>query len=75
MDNLFAAGIFIFGSLGLLLVALKNKWGFVIGLIGQSLFLIAAYADKQRGLLVFSIVQICVWIFGIYYWFYKNKKD
>jgi nicotinamide riboside transporter PnuC len=73
MENFIAAGIFLFGGLGLLLVSLKNKWGFVIGLIGQLFFLTAAYADKQQGLLVFSMIQIVIWIFGIYNWFYKNK--
>jgi nicotinamide riboside transporter PnuC len=74
MDNFIAAGIFIFGSLALLLVSLKNKWGFVIGLIGQLFFLIASYADGLRGLFFFSIIQTFIWIYGIYNWFYKNKK-
>jgi nicotinamide riboside transporter PnuC len=73
MENFIAAGIFIFGCLGLLLVSLKNKWGFVIGLIGQLFFLTAAYADNQRGLLVFSIIQTALWIFGIYNWFFKKQ--
>ncbi|MGD0522947.1 MAG: hypothetical protein ABSA43_00075 [Candidatus Microgenomates bacterium] len=70
MDNFFAGLLFIFTVLGLLLVSLKNKWGFVIGLIGQLLFLTAAYFDKMRGLVILSIVLILIWIFGIYNWFY-----
>lgn len=74
MDNFFAAGLFIFTILGLLLVSLKNKWGFVLGLIGQLLFLTAAYFDKMRGLIALSVMLIFIWIFGIYNWFYKDKK-
>ncbi|OGM23753.1 hypothetical protein A2627_05195 [Candidatus Woesebacteria bacterium RIFCSPHIGHO2_01_FULL_39_28] len=73
MDNFFAVLLFIFTTLGLLLVSLKNKWGFVIGLIGQLLFLTAAYLDKMRGLIVLSVVLIPIWIFGIYNWFHKDK--
>lgn len=74
MDNFFAGLLFIFTVFGLLLVSLKNKWGFVLGLIGQIFFLVAAYLDKMRGLAILSVFLIFVWIFGIYNWFYKNKK-
>ena len=73
MDNFFAGLIFIFTILGLFLVALKNKWGFVLGLVGQILFLIAAYFDKMRGLTILSVILIFIWIFGIYNWFYKKN--
>lgn len=75
MDNLFAGGIFIFGILGLLLVALKNKWGFVLALIGQIMFTIAAFADGLKGLFIYSVILIPIWCFGIYKWFYPKKKD
>ncbi len=74
MDNFFAGLLFIFTILGLLLVSLRNKWGFVFGLIGQLLFLSAAYLDKMRGLVFLSIILIFIWIFGIYNWFHKNDK-
>lgn len=74
MDNFFAALLFIFTIIGLFLVSFKNKWGFVFGLIGQLLFLIAAFIDKMYGLIVLSIVLIFVWAFGIYNWFSKGKK-
>lgn len=73
MDNFFAGLLFIFTILGLLYVSLKNKWGFVLGLIGQILFLIAAYLDKMRGLVILSAVLVVIWIFGIYNWFYRAK--
>lgn len=73
MDNFFAGLLFIFSIFGLLLVSLKNKWGFVLGLIGQILFLVAAYLDKMRGLVFLSVILIFIWIFGIYNWFHKKK--
>jgi len=74
MDNFFAGLLFIFTVLGLLLVSLKNKWGFVLGLIGQLLFLVAAYLGKMHGLTFLSAILIFIWAFGIYNWFYKDNR-
>lgn len=74
MDNFFAAFMFIFTTLGLLLVSLKNKWGFVLGLVGQILLLMAAYLDNIHGLTILSFILVFIWIFGIYNWFCKDKK-
>lgn len=73
MDNLIAALIFIFGSIGLFLVLLKNKWGPIVGLIGQLLFSLAAYFDKTRGLFIYSLILTLIWIYGIYLWRIKKK--
>jgi nicotinamide riboside transporter PnuC len=74
-ENFVAGCIYVFGSLGLFLVVLKNKWGFVIGLIGQLFFTIAAYFDRQNGLFVYSIILTLIWIFGIYSWIYKDSES
>lgn len=58
------------------LIARKNKWGFVIGLLSQPFWFITSLANEQWGVFITSIIFTFNWIFGIYMWFFKkNKKD
>ena len=75
LDTIAQAGITIFGILAIILVARKNKWGFVLGLLGEPFWLITSYLNKQWGVLLLSIIYVGSWSYGIYEWFVKNKKQ
>lgn len=42
-----------------------HRWGFVLGLISQPLWLIATWRARQWGMLVLSVFYLGVWIQGI----------
>lgn len=42
-----------------------HRWGFVIGLISQPLWLLATWRARQWGMFVLSIFYLVVWIQGI----------
>jgi nicotinamide riboside transporter PnuC len=74
LDAIAQIGITIFGVLAIILVAKKNKWGFVLGLISQPFWVATSIINKQWGVLLLSIVYVGSWSYGIYEWFFKNKK-
>ena len=74
LDAISQIGITIFGASAIILVARKNKWGFVLGLIAQPFWLITSYLNKQWGVFLLSAVYIFSWAYGIYEWFYKKDK-
>lgn len=74
LDTIAQIGIVVFGLTALILVAKKNKWGFVIGLISQPFFLITSYINKQWGIFFIAVAYTFVWGFGIYEWFFKGKN-
>lgn len=74
LDTISQFGLTIFGLVAILLVAKKNKWGFVIGLISQPFWLYTSFYNEQWGIFVVSVVYSGTWIFGIYEWFYKDKS-
>lgn len=68
----------IFGVTAIVLVAMKNKWGFVFGLVSQPFWFITSITNKQWGVFVASICYTISWMYGIYTWFLKDsvsKKD
>lgn len=73
LDSIAQIGITIFGVSAILLVARKNKWGFVLGLISQPFWLITSYLNKQWGVFFLSAVYVFSWAYGVYEWFYKKK--
>ena len=56
IDAIAQIGITIFGVAAILLVAKKNKWGFVMGLISQPFWLMTSYLNKQWGVFFLSAV-------------------
>jgi len=56
----------------ILLVAKKNKWGFVVGLVSQPFWLITSFINGQWGVFTVSVIYSFVWVFGIYEWFFKD---
>ena len=75
LDQISQIGITIFGVSAIILVARKNKWGFVLGLLSEPFWLATSFLNKQWGVFLLSIVYVSSWAFGIYNWFYKGKKD
>ena len=74
IDLVAQIGITIFGVSAIILVARKNKWGFVLGFLSCPFWFITAYVNKQWGVFFLDIVYTITWIYGIYIWFYKKNK-
>jgi len=73
LDNISQIGLSIFGVLAIVLVAKRNKWGFVFGMISQPFWLITSFLNEQWGVFFVSIVYTGSWAFGIYEWFFKKE--
>jgi len=65
--------IAILGVVAIVMVAKKNKWGFVIGLISQPFWFITSFSNRQWGVFIMSFAATASWILGIYEWFYKKE--
>jgi nicotinamide riboside transporter PnuC len=74
-DSISQIGITIFGVAAIILVAKKNKRGFVFGLLSQPFWIITSFINKQWGVLFLSIIYIGSWTLGVYEWFYKKEKE
>lgn len=74
IDTIAQFGMVIFGFTAIVLVAKKNKWGFVFGLLSQPFFIITSVVNKQPGLFIVAILYTGSWVYGIYEWFYKDNK-
>lgn len=74
-DVLAQIGVSIFGVIAIILVARKNKWGFVFGLLSQPFWVLTSYLNSQWGVLLLSIIYTGSWIYGIYEWFFKKAED
>ena len=68
------AAIFILGTGAIILIAKKNKWGFVAGLLSQPFWFITSYTNEQWGVFLVSIIFTGSWCLGIYEWFFKGKN-
>jgi len=68
------AAIFVLGTIAIILVAKKNKWGFVVGMLSQPFWFISSFINQQWGIFFVSIVFTISWAYGIYEWFFKNNK-
>jgi nicotinamide riboside transporter PnuC len=75
LDTISQIGVTIFGVAAIVLVARKNKWGFVFGLASQPFWLLTSYLNKQWGVFFLSIIYVFSWAYGLYEWFFKDKKD
>jgi nicotinamide riboside transporter PnuC len=75
LDTISQIGITLFGFTAIVLVARKNKWGFVLGLASQPFWFITAYMNQQWGIFLLSIAYACTWSYGIYEWFFKKDSS
>lgn len=69
IDAITQTGVVLFSVPAIFLVARKNKWGFVLGLLSQPFWIATAICHGQRGVLLLSIIYTLNWIHGIYKWF------
>jgi len=74
LDAISNIGIAVLGISAVILVAKKNKWGFVLGFVSQPFWLITSFLNKQWGVFLLSVVYVFTWGFGIYEWFKKDKN-
>lgn len=81
LDLLSQIVIAVFGGVGFLLVAKKNRWGFVCVLITEPFWFYSTYASKQWGafLVTFMYTLSCLigideWFFGGYTWQFLKAK-
>ena len=73
-DTISQIAIFIFGVSSIVLIAKKNKWGFVLGSLAQPFWYITSFVNQQWGVFFVSFAYTASWILGIYEWFIKDKK-
>lgn len=73
LDLIAQIGVAVFGIIAIVLVAKKNKWGFVIGLISQPFWLLTSFLNEQWGVFLLTVVYVFSWAYGIYEWFYKKN--
>jgi len=73
-DTISQVAIFIFGVSSIVLIAKRNKWGFMLGLLAQPFWYITSYLNHQWGIFFVSFAYTASWLLGIYEWFYKNKN-
>lgn len=74
LDIISQIAIFVFGVTSLILITKKNKWGFVIALLGQPFYFFTSYENKQWGLFLVTLVYTFIWAYGAHEWFSKKKK-
>lgn len=68
--------IFILGALAIILVARKNKWGFVFGLLSQPFWYYTTYINHQWGIFLMNFIYTGSWAYGLYNWFWgKDIKE
>ena len=73
IDEISQVAIFIFLFTSIILIARKNKWGWLLALLAQPFWFITAYLNQQWGVFLVAVVYTFSWAYGIYEWFYKNK--
>ncbi len=74
LDNVSQVAIAILGISSIVLIAKKNKWGFVAGLITQPFWFTTTYIHKQWGIFALSFVSSGIWLYGFYQWFFADNK-
>lgn len=72
IDMLCQFPIILFGITSQLLVAHKNKWGFVVAIFAQPFWYITTSIHSQWGILALSIIYTFILIRGIHVWFFRH---
>lgn len=63
----------ILGTLSIILIARKNKWGLVLGLLAQPFWFYTTYTHQQWGAFGLSWIYTASWVYGIYVWFWQKE--
>lgn len=74
-DAIAQIAIVILGTSSIILVARKNKWGFVLGLLAQPFWYITSYLNQQWGVFFVAIIYTISWSYGVYEWFFRSKRN
>jgi nicotinamide riboside transporter PnuC len=72
-EDISQIAIFILGAGSIFLLAKKNKWGFVIGIVCIPFYFITAYINKQWGIFFVNFLYLGSYCYGVYEWFFKDK--
>ena len=75
IDIISQIGIAIFGLTAILLVARKNKWGFVFGLVSVPFWFATSIINQQWGVAALNVAYTATWIYGFYLWFFKKPNN
>lgn len=68
--------IVVFTPIASFLVARRNRWGWVLGLLGQPFWFVTSLAKWQPGLFILNIISSANWGYGFYYnWFGKPLHE
>ncbi len=73
-DLISQIGLTVLSVSAIVLVAKKNKWGFVAGLLAQPFWFYTSFIHRQWGIFITTVLFTGSFILGIYEWFYKGKK-
>ncbi|MBP9727936.1 MAG: nicotinamide mononucleotide transporter [Candidatus Moranbacteria bacterium] len=73
LDIIAQVGITVFGVGSVFLLARKNKWGTVLGLLSQPFWFATAIINDQWGIMILNVVYSATWIYGVYNWFFSDK--
>mgnify|MGYP001587291985 CR=1 FL=1 len=73
VDAVANVGIAVFGIASIFLVARKNKWGFVCGLLSEPFWFATAIINHQWGILLLDCAYTVCWAYGCYEWFSKKE--
>lgn len=73
LDALCQVFIAVFGLLAIFLVARKNRWGFVVGLLQQPLWFFTTFVNEQWGIFLLSFAYTVTWSYGIWENFRSHK--
>lgn len=74
VDGVSQVGLTVFSIAAIFMVAKKNKWGFVVGLVSEPFWFATSYIHKQWGIFILSALYTGTWALGVYEWFYKDEK-
>lgn len=75
LDSIAQVGLTILSVSAIFLVAKKNKWGFVAGLLSQPFWFVTSFLNQQWGVFITSIFFTISWALGIYEWFFKGEAE
>jgi len=75
LDLISQVAIAILGISSIVLVARKNRLGFVLGLVAQPFYYYTCIQNHQWGLLVATTGYTISWIYGIRQWYSKKERN
>lgn len=75
LDSISQYVIPLFTLSGMFLIARKVKWGFILALLSQPFWLFTSYVNDQWGVFLNTVVYAIILLYGVYNWFFQEKKE